>query len=102
MTILLNTQSTKAETCIASIYSTKDKLQNGTHTASGRRLNDNDMTAAHKTLPFGYMATITYGLKSIIVMITDRGPFVKKRCIDLTPAAGRALGISGLGKVTVE
>jgi len=62
------------------------------------------MTAAHRTLPFGTMVRVTNtGTgKSVVVRINDRGPFVKGRIIDLTPGAARAIGIAGLGAVTVD
>jgi rare lipoprotein A len=89
-----------AETGIASIYST----ESGTGTASGQKLNPNALTAAHKKLPFGTKVRVTNKKngKSIVVTINDRGPFIRGRIIDLTPAGGRALGFSGLAPVTVE
>ncbi len=63
-------------------------------------------TAAHKTLPFGSKVRVT-NLKngrSVVVKITDRGPFVRGRVIDLSPKAARAIGVynSGVGRVQVE
>ena len=85
---------------IASVYSTRE----GTRTASGARLNDGALTAAHRTLPFGSKVRVTnkHNGKSVVVTITDRGPFVRGRVIDLTPAGARALGFSGLAHVTLE
>jgi rare lipoprotein A len=92
--------SVAAETGIASIYST----ESGTGTASGQKLNPNALTAAHKKLPFGTKVRVTNHKngKSVVVTINDRGPFVRGRIIDLTPAGARALGFSGLTNVTVE
>jgi rare lipoprotein A len=61
------------------------------------------MTAAHKSLPFGSKVKVTNKKNGTIVtlMITDRGPFVAGRCIDITKAGARALGITGLGPVNV-
>lgn len=72
--------------------------------ASGERVNPNALTAAHRTLPFGtrVRVTNTRNGKSVVVRITDRGPFVPGRVIDLTPAGARALGFSGLAPVNVE
>ena len=55
------------------------------------------MTAAHKTLPFGTKVRVTNRKngKTVVVTINDRGPFVRGRVIDLTPAGARALGFSG-------
>lgn len=62
------------------------------------------MTAAHRTLPFGTMVRVTHRKtgKSVVVRINDRGPFVRGRVIDLTPAAARELGFSGLAPVTLS
>ena len=62
------------------------------------------MTAAHKTLPFGTLVRVTHQRsgRSVIVRINDRGPFVAGRVIDVTPAAARALGFSGLAPVTLD
>ena len=57
------------------------------------------LTAAHRTLPFGTMVRVTNKRngKSVVVRINDRGPFIRGRVIDLTPAGARALAFSGLG-----
>jgi rare lipoprotein A len=61
------------------------------------------MTAAHRTLAFGTLVRVTNRSngRSVVVRINDRGPFVRGRVIDLTPAAARALGFSGLAQVTL-
>ncbi|MGV3490354.1 MAG: septal ring lytic transglycosylase RlpA family protein [Devosia sp.] len=78
---------------------------NGKKTASGQRFNENAMTAAHKTLPFGTVVLVTDQRtgKSIKVTINDRGPFAKGRIIDLSKAAAAKLGTknAGVGKVCV-
>lgn len=58
-------------------------------TASGQRFNNNDLTAAHKKLPFGTILKVTNEINNnfVIVKITDRGPFVKGREIDLSKRA---------------
>ena len=86
---------------IASIYSTRE---GGSQTASGVKLDDNALTAAHRSLPFGskVRVTNTKNGQSVVVTITDRGPFVPGRVIDLTPAGARALGFNGLAPVTLE
>lgn len=84
---------------VASVYST----DSGSSTASGQRLNPHALTAAHRTLPLGtkVRVTNTRNGRSALVTINDRGPFVRGRIIDLTPAGARALGFSGLTDVTV-
>ena len=61
------------------------------------------MTAAHRTLPFGTRVTVVNRSngRSVVVRINDRGPFVRGRVIDLSPAAGRALNIDGLASVSL-
>jgi rare lipoprotein A len=85
---------------VASVYST----ESGSKTASGQKLNPQALTAAHRTLPFGTKVTVTnkHNGHSVVVTINDRGPFVRGRVIDVTPAAARVLGFSGLAQVTVD
>lgn len=76
----------------------------GKRTASGERFNPKAMTAAHRTLPFGTRVRVK-SLKtgrSVVVRINDRGPFIKKRIIDLSTGAARALGIQKLGVARVS
>jgi rare lipoprotein A len=82
---------------IASVYS-------GGRTANGEVAAAGGLTAAHRSLPFGTMVKVTNkGTgRSVVVRINDRGPFVRGRVIDLTPVAARALGFSGLARVSVE
>ncbi|MGB8124046.1 MAG: septal ring lytic transglycosylase RlpA family protein [Pseudolabrys sp.] len=86
----------KAQSGIASIYS-------GGRTANGEKAAASGMTAAHKTLPFGTLVRVTHQRSghSVVVRINDRGPFVRGRIIDVTSAAARALGFSGLAPVTL-
>ena len=88
-----------AESGIASIYA-----YSSTKTANGERANPNGLTAAHRRLAFGTRVRVTHRRngRSITVRINDRGPFVRGRVIDLTPAGARALGFSGLAPVTLE
>ena len=89
------------EAGIASVYSTRES---GSRTASGTRLNDGALTAAHKSLPFYTRVRVTNRAngRSVVVTITDRGPYVRGRIIDLTPAGARALGMDGLAPVELE
>jgi len=70
----------------ASYYSMKLQFRK---TASGERLDNYSMTAAHRTLPFGTIVMVTNinNGKTVLVKINDRGPHVKGRIIDLTKAA---------------
>jgi rare lipoprotein A len=76
----------------------------GRKTASGERFNTNDLTAAHKTLPFGTFVRVTNlsNGKTTVVKINDRGPFVKGRIIDLSKAAKEEIGMGGTAEVKLE
>jgi rare lipoprotein A len=83
----------------ASVYG----VSSGPKTASGEKLREDAMTAAHRSLPFGTVVEVTNhrnGHKTR-VRINDRGPFVRGRVIDVTPAAASALGFSGLTDVSL-
>ena len=86
-----------AQSGIASVYS-------GGRTANGEHALASGLTAAHRSLPFGTMVRVTNenSGRSVVVRINDRGPFVRGRIIDVTPTAARALGFSGLARVTVD
>ena len=75
----------------------------GHRTASGERYDQRELTAAHKTLPFGYTIRVTNkdNGKSVIVRINDRGPFVHGRIIDLSRAAAEEIGMMGSGTAPV-
>jgi rare lipoprotein A len=83
---------------VASFYGN----ESGSQTASGQRFNENAMTCAHRSLPFGTKLRVTHGDHSVVVTVNDRGPFVHGRVLDLSTAAAHALGIEGLGQVTAE
>ena len=85
-----------AQSGVASVYS-------GQKTANGEYASAAGMTAAHRTLPFGTKVRVTnqHTGRSVVVRINDRGPFVRGRVIDITPAAAHALGMSGLAPVTL-
>src|SRR5215213_8531745 len=89
-------------TGIASIYGNGDGYA-WRKTANGERMNPAAMTAAHRSLPFGTQVSVVNQRngKSVVVRISDRGPFVRGRIIDLTPAGARAIGLSGLAPVTL-
>jgi len=96
---VLTDSSAMAETGIASVYA-----YSGGKTASGERANPGGFTAAHRTLKFGTQVRVTNRRngRNVVVRINDRGPFVRGRVIDITPAAARALGFSGLASVTLD
>jgi rare lipoprotein A len=72
---------------------------NGRRTASGEKFDSAQKTAAHKTLPFGTLLRVTSTKtdKSVIVKVTDRGPFVKHRVLDISYGAAKDIGVVGNG-----
>lgn len=95
-----------AETCTASQYGVGDGYH-GRRTASGARFDTwatSPYTLAHRTRPFGSFVTITNlaNGRSIRAKVTDRGPFVRGRCVDLGRAGANALGMGGTARVMVE
>jgi rare lipoprotein A len=75
----------------------------GRRTASGERFNTQDLTAAHRTLPFGTKVRVTNTKtgQSVVVRINDRGPYAHGRVIDLSRASAQSIGIDGLAQVTL-
>ena len=92
-----------AENCLASQYGVGDGYH-GKRTASGERFNTHALTAAHRTRAFGSHVTVTNlaSGRSVSVRINDRGPFVRGRCVNLSNAAARAIGMGGIARVRVE
>ncbi|MBD2339585.1 septal ring lytic transglycosylase RlpA family protein [Calothrix sp. FACHB-156] len=76
----------------------------GSRTASGKRFHPEGMTAAHRSLPFGtrVRVTNTRNGRSVVVSITDRGPYIRGRIIDLSAGAARILGMMGSGVAPVK
>jgi rare lipoprotein A len=75
----------------------------GKQTASGEQLDEDALTAAHRSLPFGTVVRVKNNRngREALVRINDRGPFVRGRIIDLTPAAAKVLGFSGTADVSL-
>ena len=78
----------------------------GTKTASGEKFNPGELTAAHRTLPFGTrlrVTEVTTG-RSVTVRVNDRGPFIPGRIVDVSRSAAEALGMdrAGLAKVKLD
>lgn len=85
----------------ASYYAAKF---DGRRTASGERFDNDDMTAAHRTLPFGSLVRVTNPAngRSVVVRVNDRGPFTRGRLIDVSRAAAEELGMVARGHADVE
>lgn len=88
-------------TGIASYYG---RAWNGRKTACGEVFNTDSFTCAHRTLPFGTILKVTNKKngKSVVVRVTDRGPYAKGRIIDLTLAAAKKIDMVNSGVVPVE
>jgi rare lipoprotein A len=97
---LLLPLGSSAHSEVASIYGGSDGLC-GSRTANGERLNCSALTAAHRTLPFGSRVRVCLN-GCVVVRINDRGPWVRGRHIDLSPAAARAIGLRQTGHVTMS
>ena len=76
----------------------------GRRTANGERYDMNDLTAAHRTLPFGTLLEVRNARngRSVVVRVNDRGPFSKSRILDLSYGAAREIGLVRAGTAPVE
>ena len=74
------------------------------HTTSGEKFNKHELTAAHRTLPFGTRLRVTDVAtgRSVTVRVNDRGPFVPGRVVDVSASAAETLGITGKGVAKVK
>ncbi|NKB87871.1 MAG: septal ring lytic transglycosylase RlpA family protein [Acidobacteria bacterium] len=92
-----------ATSMVASWYGPK---YHGRQTASGEVFDMNGLTAAHKTLPFGTKLRVTYPSTSrtVVVVVNDRGPFIRGRELDLSYGAAKELGMveQGVARVKIE
>jgi rare lipoprotein A len=97
----LHPPTAPADTGLASYY---HAAFHGRRTASGETFNQNALTAAHRTLPFGTLVRVINlrNQRSVIVRVNDRGPVHKSRVIDVTPKAARELGFLGHGMTQVK
>ena len=95
---LLSAQTQKGK---ATFYS---KRSTGARTASGVPRHHDSLTCAHRTYPFGTLLKVTNlsNGKSVVVKVTDRGPFARGRIIDLSWRAAKELGILSKGVSTVK
>jgi len=89
------------QTGLASFYG---RAHDGKVTANGQSFDHQDFTAAHRTLAFGTQVRVTNldNGQTVTVTITDRGPYVRGRIIDISLAAAQALGIEGKGVARVR
>jgi rare lipoprotein A len=89
--------------CVAAIIS-EARAESGlaSYYSYGNRGRPGEMTCAHRTRPFGSMIKVSYGDRSIDCRVTDRGPFIRGRVIDLSLSAAQALGMMSSGVVRVS
>ena len=89
----------RAEVCTASWYG----FESGRVTANGERWNPLGLTAAHRRYPFGTRLRVSQNGRSVVLRVNDRGPAAwTGRCLDLSKGAARALGISGVARVSIQ
>lgn len=86
---------------VASYYGIGDGFMGGT-TASGAIVTESSMGVAMLNVPLGTYVEISYGGRSVIAVVNDRGPYVHGRVIDMQPAVARALGFLSVGVGTVQ
>ena len=98
---IMERTASKISTGVVSWYG--DKFH-GRKTASGERYDKHELTAAHKSLPFGTKVKVTNirNGKSVVVEINDRGPYAKSRVLDLSQAAFSEIGHTNTGVMQVE
>jgi rare lipoprotein A len=98
--LLLTTTSAHAETweTRASYYG----AESGRRTASGQPFHPMGLTAAHRTLPFGTRLRVCRGERCVVVVVSDRGPFVRGRGLDLSRGAAERIGLIGPGVARVK
>lgn len=87
---------------VSSTYGNADNSPTPTSSASSRPYNEKELTCANKTLPFGTLLAVTYNGKRVIVVVTDRGPYISGRSLDLSTAAANAIGLPGVAQVHVD
>ena len=104
--LLLGAASLFADSELQGLASWYGGKFHGRLTSSGEVFDTNDLTAAHRTLPFGARVKVTNldNGKSVIVKINDRGPFVEPRIIDLSRAAAEEIAMidTGVARVSLE
>ena len=85
----------------ALVLITEARCESGMASYYGGTGGHGEMTCAHRTRQMGSMVTVSYRGRSIRCRVTDRGPFIRGRIIDISTSAARALGIIGAGVVAV-
>jgi rare lipoprotein A len=104
--VITNKSELRASMALGGAYGLASFYSHGRRTASGERFDPHDLTAAHRTLPFGTRVRVTNVStgQSVTVRVNDRGPFVRGRAIDVSSSAAEMLGITrqGVAKVKLD
>jgi rare lipoprotein A len=105
-TVIANKSALRASMASSGGYALASFYSRGRRTASGERFDPHDLTAAHRTLPFGTRVRVTDLAtgRSVTVRVNDRGPYVRGRSIDVSSSAAKMLGITrqGVAKVKLD
>ncbi|MGA8610222.1 MAG: septal ring lytic transglycosylase RlpA family protein [Xanthobacteraceae bacterium] len=105
-TVIANKSALRASMASGGAYALASFYSHGRRTASGERFDPHDLTAAHRTLPFGTRVRVTNVAtgRSVTVRVNDRGPYVRGRAIDVSSSAAQMLGITrqGVAKVKLD
>jgi|GraSoiStandDraft_4_1057263.scaffolds.fasta_scaffold628020_1 rare lipoprotein A len=101
--VLLPPDNKRGEPKISS-YGLASFYRHHTRTASGEKFDERELTAAHRTLPFGTRLRVTSVEtgRSVTVRVNDRGPFVRGRVVDLSYSAAQEIGMVGRGVTKVK
>jgi len=102
--VITNKSALRDSSAWSGSYALASFYSHGRQTASGERFDPHDLTAAHRTLPFGTRVRVTSLAtgRSVTVRVNDRGPFVRGRAIDVSSSAAKMLGITGQGVAKVK
>jgi rare lipoprotein A (peptidoglycan hydrolase) len=103
-TVIANKSALHASMTSGGGYALASFYSHGESTASGERFDPRDLTAAHRTLPFGTRVRVTSLAtgRSVTVRVNDRGPYVRGRAIDFSSSAAKMLGITRQGVARVK
>ncbi len=104
--VIANKSALHTSTASGGGYALASFYSHGRQTASGEKFDPHDLTAAHRTLPFGTRVRVTSLAtgRSVTVRVNDRGPYVRGRAIDVSSSAAKMLGITrqGVAKVKLD
>jgi rare lipoprotein A len=104
--VIASKSELRASAASGELYGLASFYSHGQRTASGEKFDPHDLTAAHRTLPFGTRIRVTNVAtgQAVTVRVNDRGPFVRGRAIDVSSSAAKMLGMTkqGVAKVKLD